>query len=732
MFDKYPSWTAVLSDLTSLWGMRPLRWGLGVGVLLVLVSSAYALELNEAELANRRCYACHNQSHMSELRPQERRLMVEVLESTETTRQPETRPELHITPETLQQGPHSKLACVSCHPTAQQLPHVQKLGPAQCATSCHIREGAAFRRSIHAQALAKGNPDAPTCASCHGGHEMLPPADRQSKVYSLNIIKTCGNCHQEHADHMPAEAQSNKKVVDYMGSVHGKAVRSGLVVAATCSDCHRPHEIQPAHDPASSVNRQHVSDTCGRCHVGVNEIYAKSIHGLKFAEGDPKAPVCVDCHTAHEISASDTPLFMRDITNGCGKCHDKPLDGDPESASLYKTYRRSYHGQVSKLGSDRAARCSDCHGAHDILPADNPDSRVAPEHLVGTCSKCHDGVTKSFVQYQPHADFRNSKKFPVLHYVWLYFIIVISITFSFFGLHTILWFIRAHIERIKNGKVHLKEKPTHGIRRFTRINRVNHGVMIISFFGLTLTGMPLLFSDHSWAGTLTAMLGGVRSAGIIHRICAVMLMGNFAVHFAGIIHHFKKSKLSFFKFFFGPHSLVPCVKDIKDCMGMFRWFFTGKNMPRFDHWTYWEKFDYWAEIFGTFIIGVTGMMLWFPSFFSNFLPGWSFNIATLVHGYEALLAVVFIFTVHFFNAHLRPEKFPVDDVIFTGQLSEEEFKHERAEEYDRLVATGEIEKYRVPLPPHWYRWASIVVGIIAMLVGTSMAILIILAGLGVI
>lgn len=701
-------------------------------MVLLLPGLAMALELNEAQIANRRCFACHGQSQMQEMTPQQRQSMVSGTQRIDPAREPATRPGLLVTSQTLEGSPHAGLACVSCHTQAQTLPHTQKMGPVQCATSCHGQEGAAYRRSSHALARANGNVEAPTCADCHGGHNILPKTDRKSMVYPLNVIKTCGNCHEQHADAVPEDAHSKQKVTDYLGSVHGKAVKAGLVVAATCADCHRAHDVQPAANSESSVNRAHVPDTCGRCHVGVDETYQKSIHGQQLAKGNPDAPICVDCHTAHKITSAGTPDFMQDITNGCGKCHDKPVKGEAGGVSLYQTYRSSYHGQVSSLGSDRAAKCSDCHGSHDILPASDPQSHVASINLVDTCSRCHEGVTEKFTQYRPHADFRSPNTFPLLHYVWLYFIIVMSFTFSFFGLHTILWFIRAHYERIKNGKPKHHGKATHGIKRFDRVSRINHGVMIVSFFGLTLTGMPLLFADHGWANTLTIMLGGVRSAGIIHRICAIVLMGNFVVHIYGIFKRFRNRKVSAFKFFYGPDSLVPRPKDLFDCIGMFRWFITGKNPPRFDHWIYWEKFDYWAEIFGTFVIGSTGLMLWFPAFFANFLPGWMFNIATLVHGYEALLAVVFIFTIHFFNAHLRPEKFPVDEVMFSGQLSEEEFKHERAEEYDRLVKEGRLEELRVELPPWWYRYFAVTMGILAMLIGTIMTVLIILAGLGVI
>jgi hypothetical protein len=182
----------------------------------------------------------------------------------------------------------------------------------------------------------------------------------------------------------------------------------------------------------------------------------------------------------------------------------------------------------------------------------------------------------------------------------------------------------------------------------------------------------------------------------------------------------------------GPRTLLPRWKDVLDCAGMFRWFFRGGNKPEFDRWTYWEKFDYIAEIFGSMVIGLTGLLLWFPQFASQFLPGWMFNVATIVHGYEALLAIVFIFTIHFFNAHLRPDKFPVDEVIFTGRLSEEEFKLERPAEYARAVASGEIESLRVRPAARWWRKVAIVLGLTAMAVGTALAVLIILAGLKVI
>jgi cytochrome b subunit of formate dehydrogenase len=179
--------------------------------------------------------------------------------------------------------------------------------------------------------------------------------------------------------------------------------------------------------------------------------------------------------------------------------------------------------------------------------------------------------------------------------------------------------------------------------------------------------------------------------------------------------------------------MLPHWRDARDMLAMFRWFFGGKK-PTFDHWTYWEKFDYWAEIFGTTVIGGTGVILWLaadaPQWLPDWLPGWAFNVATIIHGYEALLAVGFIFTIHFFNAHLRMEKFPVDDVMFTGSLPEEEFIHERGSEYQRARREGTLESLRVPAPPKWQRRFAVWTGILAMAVGFTIVALIVLAGLG--
>jgi cytochrome b subunit of formate dehydrogenase len=487
--------------------------------------------------------------------------------------------------------------------------------------------------------------------------------------------------------------------------------------------------VLPSNDPASTVNRANIPETCGACHLGVAEVYAESVHGRVRTEHNGDAAVCTDCHTAHEITLASSRSFVLDVIEECGECHDRTSEEDGRAASYYQTYHLSYHGQVSRLGGKRAARCSDCHGSHDIRPLDDPTSRVSAANLVPTCAQCHPGATASFARFDPHADYRDAKNYPILHGVWLYFVILMSTVFGLFGIHTVLWFVRSKIDRRRSGTPPAHTYSKTAIRRFSKLNRVNHLLVMVTFFGLTATGIPLVFNEQGWAAVMARGLGGIEAAGLWHRFFAVMLICNFIVHFVGLGISFARRQYSWKQWVFGPNSLLPRWKDAKDIFGMCRWFFGLGPRPRFDRWTYWEKFDYWAEVAGSIIIGGSGLLLWFPELAARIVPGWAFNVAMIVHGYEALLAIGFIFTIHFFNAHLRPGVFPADEVIFTGSLPEEELKEQRPVEYERLVRTGQLESLRVeaPDPAHHPRIIGMALALVS--IGLILILLIIIGGL---
>ncbi len=241
--------------------------------------------------------------------------------------------------------------------------------------------------------------------------------------------------------------------------------------------------------------------------------------------------------------------------------------------------------------------------------------------------------------------------------------------------------------------------------------------MIVSFMSLALTGMTLKFSYTTWASTLSRLLGGFESAGYIHRLAAAIMVGVFITHIVDLVRRKRREKRSWMGLIFGPDSMLPNRRDLTDFIGSIKWFLGMGERPRFGRWTYWEKFDYFAVFWGIFVIGSTGLTLWFPELFTRIMPGWFLNVATIIHSDEALLATGFIFTVHFFNTHLRPEKFPMDIVVFTGRMPVEEFRQDKPAEYEALVQSGELEKYLVePYPPivvrtiRIFAWGALALG----------------------
>lgn len=237
------------------------------------------------------------------------------------------------------------------------------------------------------------------------------------------------------------------------------------------------------------------------------------------------------------------------------------------------------------------------------------------------------------------------------------------------------------------------------ILRFSRLNRALHVLMIISFMILSLTGMSLKFSYTGWAKVLSRFFGGFESAGYWHRFAAVIMIIVFFTHLIDLIRVKKKEFKSWKSLLLSQNSMLFNKKDWNDFKGSIKWFVGKGPRPEYGRWTYWEKFDYFAVFWGMFVIGSSGMTLWFPEFFTNFFPGWIINVTTIIHSDEALLATGFIFTVHFFNTHLRPEKFPMDIVIFSGMVPLEEFKLDRPDEYKIMVEEGTLEKHLVQQYP---------------------------------
>jgi len=628
----------------------------------------------ELGMADRDCMMCHGKDDLFVLRDGDTlSLYVDTLE--------------------LESSMHHNVACAQCHTGAS--PAAQRA----CATIttkvdcsiCHAEPVALYNTSTHGKLADRGDPNAPKCEDCHGTHGIRGRRDTKSSTYPTHVPDLCGQCHREGQQAAIRYAGEDHNIVaNYRMSIHGKGLlESGLVVTAMCTDCHTAHHELPHDDPESSVNPKNIPQTCANCHSGIYEQYMKSIHSSAVSDTQKPLPMCADCHSSHTISRTDKEGFKLQIIDQCGRCHEEVME----------TYFETFHGKVSKLGYTAAAKCYDCHGAHNVLPTDDPNSTLSRQNIVSTCGQCHKGSHRQFAGYLTHATHHDRTKYPILFYTFWFMTTLLVGTLTVAGIHTVLWLPRS-FQAMREHKKYKVQSAGLEYRRFGRLPRRLHILVIISFLGLALTGMTLKFSYLGWAQWLSRVLGGFESAGYIHRVCAVITFFYFGTHLVDLVRQKRRAGVTWWQYLTGPNSMLPRKKDLHDLAGTFKWFIGLGPRPAYGRWTYWEKFDYFAVFWGVFIIGSTGLLLWFPEFFTWIFPGWFINVATIIHSDEALLAVGFIFTVHFFNTHFRPDKFPMDTVIFTGRVPLEEFKHDRPEEYREMVESGELEKHLVePLPP---------------------------------
>jgi cytochrome b subunit of formate dehydrogenase len=611
---------------------------------------------------------------------------------------------------------HGMLDCTDCHTGVKELVHDAKLPPPDCS-GCHDKEAKDYATSIHGVSHAMGASGAANCWDCHGSHGILPVKDPSSPVFKLNLPETCAKCHNNPDLTREYQMKHPEAASQYLDSIHGQALlKMGLIVAPSCNDCHGTHSIKRAVDRDSPINHANVAKTCGKCHVGIEETYNKSIHGQLLAKGDSRGPVCTDCHTAHDIVNPEGNNFKAISDARCGKCH----------ADRLAHYSETYHGKAMALGKPNVApavaACYDCHGYHDVQPPSNPASRLSSTNILATCQQCHPGATAKFTEYRPHANPMDAKNYPLLHVVFLGMTGLLIGTFAFFGLHTLMWLVRAvwlymhDSKKFREAKIST-QTDDEWFTRFVPFERLLHFMMVSSFLLLVVTGMPLKFYYTDWAKAIFTVIGGAETARTLHRFGAVITFIYFGLHVLSLVGKAWKGRKSLrsadgsfhfkqlWQVLFGPDSMIPTMQDYRDFVAHNKWFFGKGPKPQFDRWTYWEKFDYFAVFWGVAIIGTSGLLMWFPEFFTKFLPGWALNIALLIHSDEALLAAGFIFSIHFFNTHFRIEKFPMDTVIFSGRVSKTEMLHERKRWYDRLAATGRLEEHRVK--DEWLRWKNI-------------------------
>jgi hypothetical protein len=334
---------------------------------------------------------------------------------------------------------HAKVACAQCHSDVS-ISHVRpcatitKKNDVDC-TKCHAEIGENYQKSIHGQLHAQDNPNAPYCTDCHGSHHILGKTNQASMTFPTNVPTLCGNCHRDgQKAAIRYKGTQHDIVKNYVESIHGQGLlKSGLTVTAMCTSCHTAHRQLPASDPNSTVNPKNVPNTCGQCHHGIEEKFNQSVHSRLVTKTNKPLPVCSDCHTAHQIRRTDAAGFRLEIMQTCGHCHQKYAE----------SYFDTYHGKVSRLGYAKTAKCFDCHGAHDVLPPDNPKSHLSYANVVTTCEKCHPGATRRFAGYLTHATHHDPEKYTVLYWVFWSMTGLLVGTFIVGGIHTLLWMPRA-------------------------------------------------------------------------------------------------------------------------------------------------------------------------------------------------------------------------------------------------------------------------------------------------
>jgi cytochrome b subunit of formate dehydrogenase len=533
-------------------------------------------------------------------------------------------------------------------------------------------------------------------------------------VFRETLPATCNRCHAD--ERHAKETLAHGRIMTLQENGEGPA---------NCTQCHVYHWRKNTELPPHQAS---LRMQCQNCHVKENQEYERSAHAAGRAKGHMEPPTCVTCHGEANIQKVKEGMKPRQVIDLCSRCHANreialKFQLNPD---VVKSYKKTYHGQVYDLGyqGEEFATCINCHGNHDIRDVNDPQSKVSRQNIVQTCARCHKDANENFVTFLSHYDPHGGPEGAAsaergVSFAERFMNMLLLVVFVFFGLHTILWFIRSTIERKRHPRVRSPLKERKWVLRFTPWQRALHVALVTSFLIQAMTGLPLKFSHSEIAYWVAGHVINLHTMAILHRVSATLMFSVFILHLLTLM------SLTFLRreqgLWMGARSLMPNLQDARDIRDHFKWFFFAGPKPRFGRWTYWEKFDYFAVFWGVAIIGSSGLVLWFPVIFTRLLPGWTINLAHIVHSEEALLATGFIFTVHFFNGHLRPDKFPMDDVIFTGRESTEEIGHERGRQLEVLEAAGNLEAKILPSMKVWQRralqtfgWAAFITGVILL------------------
>jgi len=592
-----------------------------------------------------------------------------------------------VTGEDLEGSVHGAfgLSCSSCH-QGMEFPHPEN-SRASCSP-CHSDLEADFAESLHGYALARGNAQAPTCSTCHGSHQILSSTDPRSATHKVRLPNTCAECHGHAGLSTDEYIRLPRSFEQYTLSVHGQGTSRGVAAAASCSDCHSVHALKGSADPESRINPINVSSTCGQCHPDVQIQYDRSIHGRALQVGVTDSPTCTDCHGEHLILSPNDPNArvsgVNQAVETCGECHNDPLiiakyglqDG------VVGSYMDSYHGWATRSGDGVAATCVDCHAAHLVLPAEDPLSTVSAEGVVSTCGACHEGADANFAASYDHrsASITDNPINKIIRdiYIWLIVLVIGGMV-----AHNL---VIMNYYMIKRRREQVGDQGT--VVRFTFNEVIQHMALTVSFTILVITGFALRFPEAWWVRGLSAagMTEGVR--GDIHRVSGVILILT-SVYHAWYVVATKRGREEI-------KALFPSWKDITDVIyNLLYCTFRSKEKVKFGRYDYSQKAEYWALVWGTFVMALTGLILWFPMLTARYLPALVIPASQTIHYYEAWLATLAIIVWHFFFVIFHPEEYPMSWTWITGKATKKFVKDHHAQWYeDEIEPLGDDEEDR--------------------------------------
>jgi cytochrome b subunit of formate dehydrogenase len=362
--------------------------------------------------------------------------------------------------------------------------------------------------------------------------------------------------------------------------------------------------------------------------------------------------------------------------------------------------------------------CFQCHGKEPIAGINHYYSPMNPVRRHSyVCAKCHEGANNSYADFVVHAPNpaapATRESFPMLYYAFWIMIAIAVGTFAVFLPHTFLWGWRDFILG------HTKEDERRVVR-FSVAQRLFHFFLMLAFLTQAATGFSRMYIETAWGRALASFFGGYQWALTLHKWVGIFMLFLFGVHLLYVLN-----KIDWRRFpgsLQDPNSLLPRWFDLRQAIQHVRWFFGRSAPPQFGRWAYWEKFDYWAVIWGMIVLGGTGILLAYSLNSTRFIPGWTLNVAFWIHRIEAILAIAHVFIIHFFIAHLRRHNFPMDRAMFEGTVSLDAARQEKPAWIARLEQDGELEAVLVSKTNRQVRLLSYLVGFAAVCVGLFLLI----------